>query len=225
MKPNYRLFNAIIFDFDGVILDSEPIHFEACNYVLKDIGFNLDYEEFKKNYLGLADKTLFPQLLASKRLSLPLDKIDQMIDKKQNYFTSLIRNKKTLPVINGVAQYIKQAVNAAKKLAICSGAAQKEILTVLKKLEPDIQVSHFNAIVTADEVRYGKPSPEGYLLTAQKLGLLPNQCLVIEDSPHGIRAAKEAGMPVVALLTSYQEAELLQADYITRDFETLVLAH
>nr|WP_269570401.1 HAD family hydrolase [Legionella tunisiensis] len=92
-------------------------------------------------------------------------------------------------------------------------------------MEPDIQASHFNTIVTADHVRYGKPSPEGYLLTAKKLGFSPNQCLVIEDSPHGIIAAKEAGMLVIALLTSYQEAELLQADYIARDFETLMLAH
>lgn len=225
MKLNYRLFNAIIFDFDGVILDSEPIHYEACDYVLKSIGLNLDYEEYKESYLGLADKTLFPQLLANKGFNVPLDKIERMIDKKESYFISLISDKMVLPVINGVAQYIKQAINEAKKLAICSGATQKEILTVLKKLEPDIQASHFSSIITADHVRYGKPSPEGYLLTAQKLGLPPQQCLVIEDSPHGIIAAKEAGMPVIALLTSYQETELQQADYIARDFEALMLGY
>ncbi|WP_198009967.1 HAD hydrolase-like protein [Legionella tunisiensis] len=109
MKPNDKLFNAIIFDFDGVILDSEPIHYEACDYVLKGMGLHLDYEEYKENYLGLADKTLFPQLLASKGFNLPLDKIDQMIEK----------NKVTLPlslVIKMLCLLSRVLLNTSSKL-------------------------------------------------------------------------------------------------------------
>ncbi|KTD56755.1 HAD-superfamily hydrolase [Legionella santicrucis] len=213
------MFEAIIFDFDGVILDSEPIHYQACCYALNNVGLELSYEQYVERYLGLADKEMFPKLLKDNSHPFSEALVDTLIEQKIARYTLLIHESKELPITLGLRQYLI-GIQDKQKIAICSAATQQEINTVLAKIKLPCD---FNTIVTTEDVIRTKPSPEGYLLAAKKLGISPEKCLVFEDSPHGIEAAKSAGMFVIALLTTHHQNELKKADKIIKNFTELLV--
>jgi beta-phosphoglucomutase len=216
------MYQAVIFDFDGVILDSEPLHYEACSYVFKQLGLALSYAEYVEKYLGLSDKEMFPKFFSARNLSFSLEKVNVLIEEKTQQYQEIIRQCDSLPMINSVDRYIDYISQKMPKIAICSGSTRNEIMAVLKKLKQGRLQTYFNTIVTSEDIKHGKPSPEGYLLTAKSLGVSPNECLVIEDTPHGIEAAKAAGMYVIALLTSYTKNQLQYADKIITHFDQLI---
>ena len=217
------MFQAVIFDFDGVILDSEPLHYKACSYVLENLGLVLSYPEFVEKYLGICDKEMFPKLFSQKNYSLSLDKMNALIEEKTKRYQEIIRQCDKLPMIDFVDQYIAYVSKKVPKIAICSGSTRNEIMAVLEKLKQGALKASFDTIVSSEDVQHGKPSPEGYLLTAKRLNISPSRCLVIEDTPHGVEAAKAAGMYVIALLTSYTRNQLQHAYKIISHFSQLVL--
>ena len=219
MQPHHHPFSAIIFDFDGVILDSEPLHYEAVTDVLNKLGLKLNYKEYTEKYIGLSDKEMFPMLLKNKGFHFSADAISSLINEKIDAYTHIINNHHELPLITGVDLYIHKAIQNDKKIAICTGSTKNEISITLAKL---MLIHLFNTIVTAEDVRHGKPSPESYLLTAKRLGVPANQCIVIEDTPHGITAAKNAGMYVIALTTTHENQCLQNADQVVAGFEELL---
>jgi beta-phosphoglucomutase len=224
MKGNLEefMFQAVIFDFDGVILDSEPLHYEACSQVFKQLGLALNYAEYVEKYLGLSDKEMFPKFFSAKNFRFSSDKINTLIEEKTKQYQEIIKQCDSLPMIDSVDRYIDFISQKIPKLAICSGSTRNEIMAVLTKLKHGELQTYFNTIVTSEDVRHGKPSPEGYLLTAKRMNVCPSQCLVIEDAPHGIEAAKAAGMHVIALLTSYKKDQLQHADKIVTHFNQLI---
>lgn len=215
------MFDAIIFDFDGVILDSEPLHYEACCAIFKEIGVSFTYAEYEEKYIGLADKQMFPDILRDNSLVLLPQEIETLIENKIQYYTEIIKAHDNLPIVPGVTQFIKTLTKENKKIAICSAATRSEIIAALEKINKGELEPFFNIITTADDVRFAKPSPEGYILTAARLGIAPNRCLVFEDTPHGISAAKQAGMSVIGLLTTHHAHELKLADAIITNFTQL----
>ena len=217
------MFEAVIFDFDGVILDSEPIHYQACSQVFEALGMPLAYEEYVAKYLGLADKEMFPKFLMDRAQNYSSDKIEALIAQKVENYQTLISLDEDLPMIDGVDCYIFQLSKTIEKIAICSGSAREEVITVLAKLRRGTLQPYFNLMVTSEDVQKGKPSPEGYLLTAERLNVPPERCLVIEDIPHGVSAAKAAGMYVIALLTSYQRHQFHHADKVVDGFNQLIV--
>lgn len=218
----WNMFQAVIFDFDGVILDSEPLHYQACCSVLEKRGLALSYDEYVDKYLGLCDKEMFPKLFSEKGCRFSLDQIQEFIREKTARYQEIMKARDDLPMIDAVDQYLFYISKKISKIGICSGSTRDEIMTVLSKLKHGRLKTYFNTIVTSEDVQHGKPSPEGYLLTAQKLHVSPDQCLVIEDAPHGIEAAKAAGMYVVALLTTYTKRQLQNADQIINHFNQLI---
>lgn len=216
------MFDAVIFDFDGVILDSEPLHYQACCHVFKPLGIELTWPEFLENYIGTADKEMFPLIFNNKNLIFSKDEIKNFIHLKVKYYTDMINAHSKLPMVSNVDCYIKSIVKADKKVAICSGSTRSEINAVLAKLNHGELQDYFKLIISSEDVREGKPSPEGYLLTAERLKLSPNKCLVIEDAPHGIAAAKAAGMKVFALPTTQHKSKLSQADRVLESFAELL---
>ncbi len=216
------MYDAIIFDFDGVILDSEPIHYEACCHVLKPMGITLSYAEYMEKYLGLSDKEMFPMLLHHEGVSCSDKEIKDLIQQKTVAYINIISTRDPIPLIKDFDQFIFKIAPKVNKLAICSGSSRDEITAVLSKARQGKLHAYFDTIVTTEDVQRGKPSPEGYLLTAKRLNVIPGRCLVIEDTPHGVKAAKAAGMQVIGLMTTYDRHQFLIADKVVMGYRQLL---
>ncbi len=217
------MFKALIFDFDGVITDSEVLHFRAFNAVLKQFAVELTTQEYYRSYLGFSDVDCFKFLIQQERLGIDESEIPELVKRKTVIFEDLAKNEGKL--IEGVRDFL--AVLAANDIpmGICSGALLPEIEMTLD--DAGLR-GHFQAIVSAEQVKKGKPDPEGFLLTLERLNanlseaILPGQCVVIEDSNWGLQAAKAAGMHTVGVTNSY-DADQLHAERIVGNLTELSL--
>jgi beta-phosphoglucomutase len=209
------MLRAVIFDFDGVITDSEILHLRSFNKVLAQYGVEISTKDYYKEYLGLSDIDCFKALVDKKVLQKPAKGIENFAKEKTEVFEKLAKTEGR--IIEGVRDFLQILSQNKILMAICSGALLTEIELVLEQaqLRP-----FFEVIVSAEFVKKGKPSPEGFLLTLKKLNrnqqdtILPNQCVVIEDSHWGLEAAKAAGMHSIAVTNSYEASELAMAEKI-----------
>lgn len=209
------MLRAVIFDFDGVITDSEVLHLRAYNKVLAQYGVEISTKDYYKEYLGLSDLDCFKALVDKKVLQKPAKGIEHLAEEKNQVFEKLAKTEGR--IIKGVRDFLQMLSQNNIPMAICSGALSVEIELVLEqaRLRP-----FFEVIVSAEFVKKGKPSPEGFLLTLKKLNcsrqnaILSNQCIVIEDSHWGLEAARAAGMHTVAVTNSYDADQLTLAEKI-----------
>ncbi len=210
---------AIIFDFNGVIVDDEPFHLELFRRVLGEEGLALSEADYQKKYLGSDDRGCFTAALTDAgRLTEARqpDYIEQLITRKAAYYREAIGRRVLL--FPGVGSLVRRLA-PSYPLAIASGALRDEIEMVLE--HGQIR-DHFRVIIAAEDVSACKPDPEGYLKALTGLNrsfpdrppVEPHQCLVIEDSLAGVEAAKRAGMRCLAVTNSYRADELVQADWI-----------
>jgi beta-phosphoglucomutase len=206
---------AVIFDFDGVISDSEPCHFAAANKVLDDFGIQLTQQQYYADYLGFTDYELFETVKKKYKTDFKGTSIEQLVERKAEVFQELIRQ--TDHLINGIIELIGRLKRNGIKVAVNSGAIAADIKIMLAGSAIE---DSFDVIVSADDITKGKPDPEGYLLTLEKLNTVSDspisakQCVVIEDSRWGIISAKKAGMHAVAVTNSYTAEELKDAEMI-----------
>mgnify|MGYP000850529974 CR=1 FL=1 len=218
------MLRAVIFDFDGVITDSEILHFRAFNTVLASHGFELSKHEYYKDYLGLSDKDCFKALIGEGRLPVQESHIPALIQQKTQLFEKLARTEGK--IIEGVREFLALLTKAQVPIAICSGALRPEIELILE--EAGLR-DGFDVIVSAEEVHRGKPDPEGFLLALQKLNevwpdpIAPECCIVVEDSHWGLQAARAAGMHTIAVTNTYDAAQLKQADKVVHRLDDLTL--
>jgi beta-phosphoglucomutase len=209
------MLRAIVFDFDGVITDSEVLHLRSFNRVLAQYGVEISTKDYYKDYLGLSDLDCFKALINKKVLQKPAQGIENLAKEKNQVFEKLAKTEGR--IIEGVRDFLQMLSQNNIPMAICSGALLAEIELVLEqaRLRP-----FFEVIVSAEFVKKGKPSPEGFLLTLRKLNrnrqnpIPPNQCIVIEDSHWGLEAAKAAGMHTIAVTNSYDADQLAMAEKI-----------
>jgi beta-phosphoglucomutase len=210
-----RVLKAVIFDFDGVIADSEPCHFVATNKVLEQFGIQIDRDDYYSSFLGFTDAQMFEEI--GKRFETNFNNmpIETLIVQKGIVFEQIIRHAEHL--IKGIPQFIKMLKNGGLKIGIYSGASRDDIDLML---EGSDFADCFDVIVCADDVEKGKPDPEGYIKALSlinekyKSAIQPAQCIVIEDSQWGIAAAKKAGMKIIGVTNSYPANELEDADLI-----------
>ncbi len=218
------MLRAVIFDFDGVITDSEILHFRAFNAVLVPHGFELTKHEYYKDYLGMADKDCFKALIGEGRLRIQEAQIPALIQQKTKIFEQLARTEGQ--IIEGVREFLDLLAGAQVPIAICSGALRPEIELILE--EAGLR-GRFDVIVSAEEVHRGKPDPEGFILALQKLNeiwpdaIAPECCIVIEDSHWGLKAARAAGMRTLAVTNTYEAAQLKHADKIVARLDALAI--
>jgi beta-phosphoglucomutase len=210
------MIKAIIFDFDGVIADTEELHFNCLRRILSEEGIWIDREMYNETYLALDDRSCFRKALSMAKLrEIPPEKLEEFIHRKARLLQSCLTEVKLFP---GIVESIKQ-FSSEVLLGICSGALRQEIMLVLQKHS---LLEYFTAIITAEDVENSKPSPEGYLLALQQLQeksgipISALECIVIEDSVAGIAAAKAASMYCVAITNSYPKEKLYQADLILK---------
>jgi HAD superfamily hydrolase (TIGR01509 family) len=205
---------AIIFDFDGVIANTEPLHFAALQQTLKEIGITLTEAEYYADYLGYDDRGCILAALAAHGRPADRPTVERLMTRKaQAYLESVTQHQIIFP---GVPDFVREAARSLS-LAIASGALRHEIEYILETAGLRTAFAH---ITSAEDVTRGKPDPQPFLLAFKALeqrnpGLTPAACLVIEDSLPGIRGAVAAGMKVLAVANTHTVQDLHEAHAIT----------
>ena len=212
-----KLIRAILFDCNGVIADDEPIHLRLFQKVLKEEGIALTREEYFKKYLAMDDRSCFTDVLKAQGLPHSPKRVRSLIARKADYYKEVIQTE--LKIFPGVKSFVRRH-QGRYTMAVVSGALRHEIDLILKRggIFPA-----FQAIVSSEDVKSGKPDPECYLRGFKLLNRLPifkknplksGQCLAIEDSVHGVESALEAGMKCLAVTNSYSKKDLHRADAV-----------
>jgi beta-phosphoglucomutase len=209
------LISAIVFDFDGVLVDSEPLHLRAYQEVLERLGMSLPREKYYASYLGYDDRGVFTAVAEARDWPLDEQKLGDLIEEKSRVFDALLAGGDLM--YNGAAECVARLA-AVWPLGIASGAARPEIEHTLKSSGLD---RHFRFIVAAGETPAGKPAPDPYRKAATLHGYPPAACVAVEDSRWGIESAKEAGLWCVGITHTYPVSELLQADAIVTSLAEL----
>lgn len=218
------MLRAIIFDFDGVITDSEILHLRAFNQSLVPYGIEISTKEYYTNYLGFSDFDCYKALIDNDLLRIDKRQIDGIVKKKSKIFEELTRTEGR--TIDGVHEFLQMLEDNNIPMAICSGSLLTEIEVML---EGSGLRRYFAKIVSAEQVKKGKPHPEGFLLSLQKLNencqspIAANECIVIEDSRWGLQAAKDAGMHTIAVTNSYDAEQLKLAEKIVSHLNELTI--
>ncbi|KPL22569.1 MAG: hypothetical protein AMJ75_07825 [Phycisphaerae bacterium SM1_79] len=218
------MLRAVIFDFDGVITDSESLHLRAFNEVLSQHNIEITEEVYYREYLGFTDRDCFESVAGINKLVLDSGQIANLIKQKNKIFDELAKNEAT--IFEGVPQFLQMLTDNKIRRAICSGALLADIQPILEKSK----LGHFfEEIVSAEHIEKGKPDPEGFLLALKILNegsqnpIAANECVVIEDSHWGLEAAIAAGMHTVAITNTYDAGQLTMAEKIVERFSELTI--
>ena len=227
------MLKAVLFDCDGVIADSEHLHFSLFQKVLREINLPLTQADYLEKYLAMDDKGCFRAVAAAHGRSLSDTELSALIEKK----TALYKKTATenLVILPGVVEFV-MAVSQKFPLAMASGALRDEVKLMIHAAG----IAHyFDAVVAAEDVVRGKPAPDAYLKALEEINkkypdrrIQPGECLVVEDSKHGLLSARAAGMKCVAVTTSYSAEDLSAADRVVpvltavrvKDLESLFLS-
>lgn len=217
---------AVVFDFDGVIANSEPLHLEAFQQVLATIGVHLPAVEYYERYLGYDDEGAFRAVMSDRGLTPRDGDVARLIDEKALLLPRLLAAPGIL--VPGAADCLAR-LGAVVPLAIASGARRDEIELVLgaRGLR-----DRFEVIVAAGETPRSKPHPDPYARAVEDLaargripaGTSPSACVAIEDSHWGIASARAAGLRCVALTTSYARESLASADHVVESLDEVTPA-
>lgn len=208
MHPLLHRAHAVIFDFDGVLVDSEPLHEAAIKQTAADVGWTMTADHFHQ-MVGKGDEHAFELLAAAHNTIISSDQTADLCARKHRACIDLIHQRR-FTVHSGVPSLVTR-VAADRPVGICSGSRRDVVLGMLHTTEFG---GLMRTVVTHEDVTLPKPAPEGYLLAASRLGVDPRRCVVIEDSPTGIRAARGAGMTVLAVCHSFPAERLHEAHAI-----------
>ncbi len=215
------MLRAIIFDFDGVIVNSEPLIFELTRKMAALEGWTITEEEYYRDYLALDDRGIIEHLYATHERALDRARRDELVEWKARAYAEVIRDG--LPAMPGAVEFVLRMAREFP-LAIASGSLRSEIEHLLEKLGLR---DCFSVLVTADDCEKSKPNPEVFLKALMRLAelpqlaeqpLAPRECLAIEDAPAGVDAAHAAGIACLALAHSRPAQELSRANWVVREF-------
>ena len=209
------MLKAIVFDFDGVVVDSEPLHYRAFMVVGKGIGVAFDYAHYLQHYIGFDDRDAFRVMLASARLPDDDAHVAELCRQKKNAFENLVNQGAA--AIPGAVDLIDEA-HGQVPIAIGSGATSFDIELMLKGLG---RRDRFEVIVSADDVYRSKPDPATYRMAVEQLAakhpgleLKPQDCLAIEDTAAGIESARGAGLMTLGITTTGPASALTRANRV-----------
>lgn len=213
---------AVFFDFDGVIADSEPVHYRAFQRVLEPIGAGFSWAEYQADYIGYDDRDVLR--LASARAGRPIQdrELPRWVAEKAAAFEQLVRESAP-PIYPGVRSLL-DSLRPSAITALCTGAIPSDLRAIL---DGSGLLNCFDVIVTAADVSAGKPDPEGYRLARRRASNVAGEPslagVAIEDTPAGIRAARSAGLAVLAVATTHPPAALSAADRVVRSLADIAV--
>jgi len=213
---------AVIFDCDGVLADTEPLHLAAFNRVLAPLGIAITDEEYGAEYLGFDDRDAFGQVLRHHGHQANGNTIERLVTAKAELFTEILESD--CRIYDGVREFVRSLGDTPR--AVASGARRNEVAIVLRAagLTDDIRV-----VVAMEDVAAGKPDPEPFLTALAHLNqsgttIAAAECLVVEDSVLGVMATGRAGMRCIAVTNSYPAPRLAAADLVVPSLVGLTLA-
>ena len=206
---------GVIFDMDGVLVDSYQPHFKSWRLAANQFDKTMTAQQFAAAF-GQTSRQIIRQLWGQQITDQFIDEFDRQ---KEQLYREIISDD--IPAVPGLLKLLEDLHATGAKMAVGSSGPPENVDLVLDKL--DIR-KYFRAIVTVRDVTRGKPDPQVFLIAAKKLNIPANRCVVIEDAPAGIEAAHRAGMKVVALTTSHQAEHLEKADLTLPDMTSLSAA-
>jgi beta-phosphoglucomutase family hydrolase len=205
---------GVIFDMDGVLVDSSQTHYQAWSQLGALHGRPFSQDLFERTF-GMHNTQIMPLWLGAETSE---EKLQLLADEKEELYRALARE--SIAPLDGVTELVHGLVAAGARLAVGSSGPYANVSLILEILGLR---DCFHALSTGDDVSHGKPHPEVFLKAAERLQLSPNRCVVIEDAPQGIEAARAAGMAVIAV-TSSRPADLLPADIVVDSLARLTIA-
>ncbi len=205
----------VLFDMDGVLLDSELAVFQSLAKTLKTKGIELPEGDFKK-YIGKSSMTIAKEIITQYRMpQSPAELLKDHEALRGSFYSDFPE----LKPMDGVYECLNKLKLKGIHMAVVSSTESHGVLSALNRFD---LLKYFNIVLCGDHVKKTKPSPEGYLLAAKMLCAQPEECVIVEDSPLGIEAGKNAGMLVMALKSSVIVQDTSAADYELRTFEDLI---
>jgi HAD superfamily hydrolase (TIGR01509 family) len=226
ITPNYvqitkqgvsLVIKGVIFDMDGVIIDSEPMHYKVfMRYSTEVLGLDIRTEEYN-TFIGTTNTHIFTFL--KEKYCLKQAVADMVEDYEQKIEEFLLSAKEEIVPIAGVDVLAGKLYNEKLKLAVASSSAQRRIDIVVDMFDLD---QYFSVKISGEGIRHSKPAPDIFLLAAKTLGIFPAECVVIEDSTNGVKAAKAAGMKCIGYNNpSSVNQDISPADLIIDSFAEL----
>ena len=205
-------FSAVIFDMDGVIVDSEPRHERAFLDVFAQMGYGQTHGVHFEHYIGRSDRAVWLDFIARHQ---PKWSLEELTAWKQNHVVEILRREQ--PIFDGLPDLVAKLA-PRYRLAVASGSVHPVIDEVLamKALR-----QFFPVVVSVQDVKQGKPAPDIFLRAAELLGVEPKSCCVIEDSAAGVTAARAAGMTAIAITNTLAAEKLTHAQHVVRTYEEI----
>lgn len=213
------MIKAIVFDFDGVLADSEPLHLRAYQEVLSALGLTLTREDYYSHYLGYDDHGVFSNLSAAHGFEIDARRMEALIAQKGRAYDAIIESGDVL--YPGAAACVARMA-AVFPLGIASGALRHEIEAILRAAQMD---RYFRFIVASGDTKEGKPAPDPYRRAVELHHVAAQECLAIEDSRWGIESARAAGLRCVAITHTYARDELSMADAVVDSLDEFTPAY
>lgn len=220
------MLRSVLFDFNGVLVDDEPIHLEIFQRVLAEEGISLSAEDYYAHYLGFDDRACFAAVLGAAGEAAAIPRLMRLIARKASYYQERIR-RDGYPFFPGAVELVKSLAARGIMLGVVSGALREEVEGALRQAG---LLALFKVLVTAEDVEAGKPDPQGYLRALEALNsqpplperlLHPHEVLAMEDSPVGLTAATEVGLPTLGVAHTYPASRLSEADVVVESLRDL----
>ncbi len=214
-------FDAIIFDFDGIIADTEPLHFATFRSVIQGYGMECSWAEYQEKYIGCDDRDLFRLCFSNNKRTLDLAGLQVCIDEKAKRFAAVVETT-DVQAYPGVVELLRELVLLQIPLGLCSGALLSDVTPILAKFD---LLDIFLTLSTAELVERSKPDPMPYRhclgALEEVLGhaLDPACCLAVEDTPAGLEAATGAGLMTLGVGNTHPVAMLSQASVVLPSFD------
>ncbi len=206
---------AVLFDLDGTLLDNNDVHLKAWKQYLKENGKEISDEDYKKNISGRTNKDAVEHIYDKK---MSEEEAAGYYLKKEEIYRKMFAPQ--IAPISGLPEFLQELADNNIAMAIATSGIQVNIDFMFEHV-PIKQ--YFKKVINSTHVTKGKPDPAIFLKTAEELGVAPESCIVFEDSPSGVKAAKSAKMKVAALTTSHTKDELKEADIVIKDYTEINL--
>jgi len=209
------MFKAALFDMDGVIVDTEPLHHKAYYQMFDEVNITVP-DALYALFTGQSTMGISKQLIAHFNLELSAQ---TLTDIKRKHFKMLFENDSSLQLLDGVLECIKDYHANGMTLILASSASMPNINRIFERFDLDL---YFTAKISGADLKASKPHPEIFIKAAQLSGKLPKECFVIEDSTNGIKAAKSAGIYCIGYNSLHsKDQDYSQADYVVSSFKEI----